>query len=192
MVITASSVPFFLTYRGSRPLRFSISTHLMRTVSIQHRRATGGKGSMLDSKLKNNYNPKYPTVQEQRFLPKVLSSKLGVKKQQQKWETPNVHWSQLPASQRWLPCHPHPRTITGLASICTHLLTGIWHKRAVDAETWKHLFLLFQRVRLWKAIQKQFCKQMEREGRHFKWFLSCLPALITATAINTQSFFSII
>lgn len=176
--------------RGSRLLTYSRSTHVVLTVSMQHRRATGGERSMLDTKLENNYSAKYPTVQEQRFLPKVLSSKRGV------WKAANVRNSRCPlvtasSVPEVVTCHP-PRRVTGPAPVYTHLLTGIRHKRAVDAETWKHLFLLFQWVRLWEAVQKQFCKQKEREGRHFQWFLSCLPALITVIATNTQSFFSII
>lgn len=73
--------------------------------------------------------------------------------------------------------------------IPTHLLTGIWHKGAVNAEAWKHLLLLFQRVRLGKAVQEQFCSKRKRRET-VPVFPSMPPCSNHSSAINTQSLFS--
>lgn len=130
---------------------------------------------------KHSYNPQHPTGHEQSFLPKVLPSKLSVRKQQQRWEIPDFCWWQLPVSPRGL-ASPHPSPLT-------HLLTGIWHKGAVDAEAWKHLLLFFQRVRLGKAVQKQFCSKRKRR-KTFPVFPSMPPCSNHSSAVNTQCFFS--
>ena len=109
---------------GSRLLRFSTSTHLTLTVSIQHRRATGGQGSMLDSELKNSYNPKYPLPKNKDFFPRYSPANWCQK------AATNVRNSgcllvTVSSFPEVLALTPPKHTITWPASIYSHLLTGI-------------------------------------------------------------------
>lgn len=94
---------------GLRLLRFSIHT-LEASGEDTAQESLWRKGSMLDSEPKHSYSPQHRTGHEQSFLPKVLPSKMGVKKQQQRWETPDSigHSSQFSrGGQPATPVHPH-------------------------------------------------------------------------------------
>lgn len=81
--ITASPAPFSCTNRVEAAEIFHIHT-LEASGEDTAQESLWRKGSMLDSEPKHSYSPQHRTGHEQSFLPKVLPSKMGVKKQQQR------------------------------------------------------------------------------------------------------------
>lgn len=81
--ITASPAPSSCTDRVEAAEIFCTHT-LEASAEDTAQESLWRKGSMLDREPKHSYNPQHSTGHEQSFLPKVLSSKLGVRKQQQR------------------------------------------------------------------------------------------------------------
>lgn len=162
---------------GLRLLRFSISTHLKLPGRIQHKRASGGKDPCWTANQSTATALNTALGMSKAFFPRCSPAN-WVSKSSSKGEKLQIPLVTAPSFPEGV-SQPPP-------SIPTHLLTGIWHKGAVDAEARKHLLLLFQRVRLGKAVQKQFCSKRKRREM-FLGFLSTPPCSNHSSAIPKAS-----